>query len=345
MLNFWSAKPIGAYQAAETFFGTTQQLTEAIARSAIPADEFEYGQFRTDLNKMAERMSLENPSDTLVTVGSVGRALEEYNGRVGRAVRQYQVELRGMVGMLTETVTQCTVASDRSKDRLHSIEHRLDKAQAIEDIRLLKLQLAECLESLRVESEEQRKVWTDQIQTLSSGLATARKSLADNQGLSPTSDHEQPGEDVDPATGLHSRRGALEALEEQLRAPDNKFAVVFSVDRAETANLRYGYAVGDQMIQLWQQLLFSWFGNSARLFRWSGPTLVVLLERETPIERLRGEVAKMCVARQEKTFHVGNRSVLMLVSASHLVLRISDFTTTNAIAKRIDSFIKDRASE
>jgi hypothetical protein len=57
------------------------------------------------------------------------------------------------------------------------------------------------------------------------------------------------------------------------------------------------------------------------------------------------EIAKLRVARQEKTFHVGNRSVLMLVAASHPVLRISDLTTTEAIANRIDSFIKDRAAE
>lgn len=345
MLNFWSAKPIAAHHAAETFFGTTRQLTEAIARSAIPADEFEHTEFRKDLGKMAERMSLENPSETLVTVGSVGRALEDYNGRVGRAVRQYQVELRGMVGMLAETVSQCSVASDRSKDRLHTIEHRLEKAQAIEDIRLLKLQLAECLESLRAESEEQRKAWTEQIQTLSSGLATARKTLADNAGVTVSTDQQQPGEDVDPVTGLLSRRGALEALGERLRAPANHFAVVFSVDRAETANLRFGFAVGDQMIQMWQQLLLSWFGDSVRMFRWTGSALLVLLERETPLERLRADIVKLCTARQEKTFHVGNRSVLMLVAASHLVLRMADFTAVDALASRIDMFIKERAAE
>jgi len=53
----------------------------------------------------------------------------------------------------------------------------------------------------------------------------------------------------------------------------------------------------------------------------------------------------LCVACQEKTFHVGNRSVLMLVAASLLLPRISDLTTTEAIANRIDSFIKDRAAE
>lgn len=345
MLNFWSAKPIAAHQAAETFFGTTRQLTEVIAHSAIPADEFEHTEFRKDMVKMAERMSLENPSETLVTVGSVGRALQEYNGRVGRAMRQYQVELRGMVGMLTETVTRCSVASDRSKDRLHTIEHRLEKAQAIEDIRLLKLQLGECLESLRAESEEQRKAWTEQIQSLSSGLATARKTLADNAGAESSTDQQRPDEAADPATGLVSRRGALGALGESLRAPANQFAVVFYIDRAEVANLRYGFAVGDQMVQMWQQLLLSWFGDAVRIFRWTGPTLLVLLERDTPLERLRSDIAKMCATRQEKTFHVGNRTVLMLLAASHLVLRVADFTAADALASRIDEFVRDRAAE
>mgnify|MGYP000910476235 CR=1 FL=1 len=176
MLNFWSAKPIAAHQAAETFFTSLKQLVEVMGRSAIPADEHDHAELRADMARMEARMSLENPSETLVAVGSVERAIEEYNARVGRSVRQYQTELRGMVGMLTETVSECTSASERSKQRLQGIEHRLDKASAIEDIRLLKLQLAECLESLRTESEEQRKAWAGQMEA-QIGRASCRERV------------------------------------------------------------------------------------------------------------------------------------------------------------------------
>lgn len=344
MFNFWSTRPLAAHQAAETLFRTTQQLMDAISRSAIPADECEYAQFRNDMQAMSERMSLDQPDETLVTVGSAARALEEYNARVGRAYRQYQVELRGIVMMLAETVNQCTAASDRSKDKLLAIEHRLEKAQAIEDIRLLKLQLSECLESLRAESEEQRKIWNEQIQTLSSGLASARKSLPSAESQTSTSEVSQTLEDIDPSTGLPSRRAALEALAERIRTPENQYAVIFVVDRAETANLRFGHAVGDQMIEMWQQLLLSWFGDPAQIFRWSAPSLLLLLERDLPLARFRAEITRMCSARQERTFHVGNRSVMMLVGAHNLVLRIGDFGSAESLAQRIDSFIKDRVS-
>jgi len=343
MLNFWSAKPIAAHQAAETFFGTTQQLTEAIARSAIPAEEGEYGQFRADVRKMAERMSLENPSETLVTVGSLGRALEEYNGRVGRAVRQYQVELRGMVGMLTDTVTQCSSASDRSKHRLQAIEHRLEKAQAIEDIRLLKLQLAECLESLREESAEQRKEWEGQIHSLSSGLAAARKTL------SRESETAEPGGGSggrgDHLTGLPRRQEAMEALSQAMDKAQHQFAVLFVVDRVDSANSRFGFGVGDQMLLSWQQLLHTWFGDAARIFRWSGPAFLMLLQREAPPARVRAEVAQSCSNRQEKLFNVGNRSVLMVIAASHLVMPLAEFQSVETLALRADTFVRERSGQ
>jgi len=340
MLNFWSTKPIAAHQAAETFFTSLKQLVDVIGRSAIPADEHDHGEFQADLRRMEERMSLENPTETLVAVGSVERAIEEYNGRVGRSVRQCQMELRGMVGMLTGTVSECMAASERSKQRLQGIEHRLEKASAIEDIRLLKLQLAECLESLRAEADEQRKAWAGQMEALSAGLHSARQALGGDGDAAAGGRVEKP---VDALTGLPRRQEAMAALAEAMAGPRNQYAVVFAVDRVESANTRYGFGVGDQMLQAWQQLLHSWFGDGARVFRWSGPAFLMLLEREGEPRQVRTEIAQRCASRQEKMFQVGNRAVLLVIAAAHMVMPLAECASAEMAAQRADVFVRERS--
>lgn len=344
MLNFWSAKPFAAHQAAETFFTSLKQLVEVMGRSAIPADEHDHAELRADMARMEARMSLENPSETLVAVGSVERAIEEYNARVGRSVRQYQTELRGMVGMLTETVSECTSASERSKQRLQGIEHRLDKASAIEDIRLLKLQLAECLESLRAEAEDQRKAWAGQMEALSSGLHSARAALCDAGPHHATGagSGEAP-KPLDPLTGLPRRPKAMEALAEALAEPANQYAVLFTVERVESANARYGFGIGDQMLQAWQQLLHSWFGDGARIYRWGGPAFLMLIERDAPAHKVRSEIAQHCASRHEKMFTIGNRAVLLVIAAAHLVIPLAECVSADLTAQRFDTFVHERA--
>jgi len=294
--------------------------------------------------RMEARMSLENPSETLVAVGSVERAIEEYNARVGRSVRQYQSELRGMVGMLTETVSECTSASERSKQRLQGIEHRLEKASAIEDIRLLKLQLAECLESLRAEAEDQRKAWAGQMEALASGLHSARTALtAASPPHTAGPDANAAPKPLDPLTGLPRRPKAMEALAEALADPAKQYAVVFTVERVESANARYGFGIGDQMLQAWQQLLHSWFGDGARIFRWGGPAFLMLIERDAPAQQVRTEIAHRCANRHEKMFHVGNRAVLLVIAAAHMVMPLAECVSADLVAQRLDAFVHERA--
>lgn len=244
-----------------------------------------------------------------------------------------------MVGMLTDTVSECTAASERSKQRLQGIEHRLEKASAIEDIRLLKLQLAECLESLRTESEEQRKAWAGQMEALAAGLHSARRALTTEE----PGEGERAAKPLDALTGLPRRQEAMAALAEVMAEPQRQYAAVFVVDRVESANTRYGFGVGDQMLLAWQQLLHSWFGDGARVFRWSGPAFLMLIEREAPVHQVRSEIAQRCANRQEKMFQVGNRAVLLVIAAAHMVVPLAECASAEMAAQRIDVFVRERS--
>jgi hypothetical protein len=73
-----------------------------------------------------------------------------------------------------------------------------------------------------------------------------------------------------------------------------------------------------------------------RLFRWRGPALVALLEREQPIGVVQAEIRRMSAKRIEGVLEVGE-GVLLPVSASWLVLPLN--ASAGDMAKAIENFI------
>jgi GGDEF domain-containing protein len=336
-MNFWSHKPIAAHQAAETFFQAARHLVEAIQVTAAPAEERELERFQEELAALGKRMSLEDPGGTLAAAGGVAQALEQYNLGVCRGLRQHQSELRSIVAMLTETVSRCSTASGQSIHQLKHIEQRLEKAQAIEDLRLLKVQLGDCLASLKQESERQMKTWAEQIQNLTQGLETARRAVEAAGGGG-----EPEAPDADPLTGLPGKRSALAAVAEALGRPAGHYAILFAVEKVQAVNARLGYGAGDNMLLVWKQLLTKWFSEGARLFRWTGPAFLLLLKRDAPAGQVRAEVANAASTRHEQLFKVGNRSVLMLVTAAHVLVPLTEVQDAERLAKRLDEFVRAR---
>ena len=69
----------------------------------------------------------------------------------------------------------------------------------------------------------------------------------------------------------------------------------------------------------------------------------VLLEREGPASNVRSEIANASSVRHEQLFKIGNRSVLMLVTAAHVVMPLSEVPDLATVNKRLDDFVKARS--
>ena len=144
--------------------------------------------------------------------------------------------------------------------------------------------------------------------------------------------------DLDPITGLPSQETAEATFQDLVRKPGKRFVVVAVVNRMQPINARFGHSVGNQVLRTFKEFFQHELGPQDRLFRWSGPALVAVLERTEALEIVRAEVRRMLNKPLENTtFDVGGREVLIPVSASWSVfMLIPPVTTAN---RQIQTFI------
>jgi len=250
-------------------------LVQGIELHAVKGDAVDYDKFRSDMRQVQESLAERPvPSEVLVMAGAVVKAMEEYNHRTSRFIHVQCGELQAMVAMLTKTMTALASGSETSVARLHSIEKQLHKATMIEDFQTARLRLAECLEGLRSEIVRQREESARTVAEMKTNLAKSQERLAS----SPVRGESERR--ADPVTGLAQRPDAEAALVEAAQENRRLYAVIFVIERLELINSRFGYAAGDQILVLFSQHLSQNLSRRDQLFRWSGPALLALLERD-----------------------------------------------------------------
>jgi len=292
---------------AETAYRRVISLfLQGISLHAVEGDKEDHDRFREDIDKCLSVLSPKTPvSELLVVVGGALRAMEEYNQRTSKFVRRQNTELQHMVTMLTQTIISIGASSDHSVSRLQSIEKSIESTQAVEDIQILKLRLSECLEAVRDEAVRQQKDGRAALENL-------KKELESSQELT-GSFKAQP--DLDAATGLPGKAEAGRAIREAIESPQGRFLVIAVCSRVQAVNARFGYAVGDKILQAFAEHFKKGLSARDQLFRWQGPALVALLQRAERIERVRTEIRQFADTRFDKTIEVGQRTVLIPISA------------------------------
>ncbi len=314
------------------FFRTTELLLEAIGVHAVMVEPEEYDRFRDDIQALVRQLNHDPIAEALVVSGAAIQALAEYNQRVSRIPRMRQAELQSIVTMLTDTIKSLSTAGAASLSRLQDIERRLEKASEIEDMRALKIHLADCLKGLQMEQKRQAAVNQVQVAALRSELRRNEQALR----------AEQVVESLDLLTGLPSRPAAEEALSACCEHGAGTYAVAFVVERIMSINTRFGHAAGDQVITLMGDHLKRSFSVDDRLYRWTGPSFLLILKREQLLAEVRAEVVRSLSVRLEKTLEIGKRSVLLPVSASWAVYPLENETGAEPLIEKIEVFVRSR---
>lgn len=301
-------------------------LLEAIRLHAVEADPADVERFRAELSELERRLEAAGPGDALVVAGEAIKTIEVYNHRVGRWFRAQLFELRQMVAVLTEGLEALSTGSDRSVASLKKISQQVERASAIEDIRLLKIRLAECVRELEQEAARSREE--------SSRLITHLKSEVTRlAGLG----SREPR--FDPVTGLASRPEAERAIEAACTQKRHVWAVVFAVERLPLVNNRFGYAAGDQLLNAFLARLRTFLQPGDSVFRWSGPAFVALLERESSEAALEREVRHFAAQRQEEFLEAPGRSGLVSVTVAWAIVPIFQHSAAAPVIAKIDQFV------
>lgn len=302
-------------------------MLQLVELHAVEGDEVDYAQFRSGIQTIAGGFSNEtSPEQVLIIVGQVASSLKEYAERTTRYRKAQAAEYQQMLGMLTETLSATTNASDRTVTRLQEIERKIERAAVIEDVRVLRMQLDECLGSIRDEircHEAQSAASSDSQASLAQGRPSAPIAVSYPE--------------TDPVTGLPGRHAAECALEEARTREGRWYAVAIVANRIASVNSRFGFAVGDRVLRRLSEQVRSGLSAEDRIFRWSGPCLVALLFRATPEHELRAELTRITSAHKDEVVEIGNRSVLLPTSAAWAIFPSNE--PARITRDKIDQFV------
>jgi GGDEF domain-containing protein len=306
-----------------------QLLLQGIETHAVKGDAADHQKFIEDMQKIREGLGGQPAaSEVLVLAGSVVKSMEEYNNRTARFIHAQCAELQAMVGMLTKTMTSIASGSEGSITRLQTIEKHLHKASMIEDFQTAKLRMSECLDTLRGEIVLQREESAQTVAHLRSEIEKSQERMA-----------AKPIRRTDLANGVPERSEAETALVAAARENRRLFAVIFVVERVSLVNSRFGYAAGDQVLHFFAQHLVQGFSSADKLFRWSGPSFLLLMERRESHDKVRAEVTRITSQRLTTTIQVGARSVLLPVAANWAMFPVLEIRPVQLLFQQLDSFV------
>lgn len=227
------------------------------------------------------------------------------------------------------------LASEHFTQRLGEIEDQIEDACNIDAVRVMRFRLTEYLQQLRDQTLRARE-------KMAEALAKLREQLEIAQGV--RSSKETPAAAVpDTLTGLEARGCAERALAAALDAGLHAYAVLFVVDRLHLINARYGYSTGDQILRVVCDHLASGVSPGDRLFRWTGPAFVALLERVESRAEVEQEINRIGATRLKVTVQIGNGSVSLPIPTLSLLVPLTDVKTFPDLARRMDAFIGEQA--
>ena len=303
-------------------------LVEGTIKASLAYDRDEYSELSGNLRRLSAALETSgNAGDLLALAESATEAMEKYNRGAQNAHAAQTVELRSMIEMLSLTLVALAEAGGQSVQSLQGIRIQVEKARQLDDIRLLRARLGDSLKAISEEARRQRERNAEMLRQ-AEDAARMVTTHAEDRGL-------------DRVSGLPSAEKAETEISTRLGPDSRCFAAIFVVERIESINLRYGYAAGDRLLQAFGRYLQSKLGPGDGLFRWRGPTFLVLLDRASPPEAVRAEVAQFASGSQEYAMEVDGRPLKLPLSSAWTVVQLAKCQIAGHATQQIDRFVAE----
>lgn len=302
-------------------------FVKKLGESAVEADRLELEEFRREITSVYEALTPDLPLEKmLIFTGAATQALETYNRRITRSIVTHGNDFQAVMKLLQDHLATLTGSSSESVDRLNQIGKELENSTGFAALKDLKSHLATCLTDLRVEIDREKSASKELIEKLQIDIEGFRQ-----KGGNPS----EGG--ADPATGLPRQGECVTAIQNAIEKGTRHYAVVMVVGRVQAINARFGRSAGDRMLRRFKETVESHIVAPDRLFRWTGPAFVAILERPQPIVIVRLMAKRMVEVHSEETFLVGERSVSVPISASWSIFALE--ASFEATEKQIQAFI------
>jgi GGDEF domain-containing protein len=304
-------------------------LLEKIGAHAVRGDGSEYEAYVNNLDHIRDAVAnVSTPESLLVTIGSAVQAMADHKQRVGKFIQRQRSEIQTMVSMLTETVVTLGGDNTRHAQSVQEISARLESAVALEDLQELKTRLRQCLQDFREETVKQKSQMEGVITTLQHEVERGTATV-------------EAGLEIDPATGLPGQMAAEAAMFDALKAGKRVYVATVVVNRMQSVNARFGYQVGDQVLSACKENIEKQLLPGDQMFRWSGPAMILLMERADTLEVVRGQLKRFLDARIEETYSMGSRAVLLPITMAWSAFKL--VSQVSIAVRQIQTFIASQS--
>jgi GGDEF domain-containing protein len=295
--------------------------------AALEGDAQALDDFRAEILGIREGVTPDLPTENvLVLAQAAARAQETYNRRLSKGIEKQGADFHVIIRMLQESLVTIAGEKASSVEELTKIGEQLERSNAFGDIHSLKQHLSSCLTGLRAEIEREKTSSRTLIEKLQTELGGFRGG-----GVAALS------RELDPATRLPRQEDCMTAIRHAIDSGTRCFALVMVINRVQRINARFGRDAGDRMLCRFKEHVEKQFSSSDRLFRWMGPAMVGLLERQEAFELVRAQVRRMLEIPIQENYEIGDRSVLIPISAAWSLTLLN--STAEATDQQIQTFI------
>ncbi len=302
-------------------------LLEGVERHMVRGREVDSRAFGRTMKELLRRMEAPPSALDLLEVSSEAiDALETYSQKTGEYLRDGNEQMQSMISMLTDTLADVSGQADASVARLHAIEHQIEVASGLEDMRTLSASLESCLAALREAAAEQRRGSASTVQRLREQIRTAQTRVSPGRA-SPAFD----GSDIDLVP---------EPLEETGEISATAYVAAFKLQRAEHIASRFGDGVKHQMLALISQSLKKVLRSGDRLLRWKGTSFVMFVKSTATLGELRAELAEAVAQTGQHYVEVGKKSALLSIGVDWTVFPQAQCASLDAVFAEVDAFLR-----
>lgn len=144
---------------------------------------------------------------------------------------------------------------------------------------------------------------------------------------------------VDHLTGLPGRLIAYKAIESALSVGRPRYTGICSIDRLRFMTNRYGVEAGQEAIRYYAAHLRQKMPSDTMLFRWTGSSVLALYDLSGPIADARALLDHVSSQKVKFNFESHQRSALLSLTASTLVIGLSSVESAPTVASDFDAFV------
>jgi len=236
---------------------------------------------------------------------SVRGVLSGYNRIAQQALQTNAVEMQQMVSVLGHALTVISGGSERSASRLRGIQETLRDTSTIQDVAALRASLRDVVQLIGEESSQEQQTILREREGIETQVVRFRELLAGN-----------------PHRKLMGRDVCIRAISDST-GNGRVWVMAFFFDQLKGIVQRYGPEVVDDIFQQLIRGRLQPIAPESMAFRWSPSGIVGIAQIESDAAKLQVEMAKLNRAPLVCRIALGNRTAVLNVALSHLLLEVT----------------------